>query len=108
MEAKIQTMRAYYKYYRQNLGRVVIRVNNDQLSVSYTIFCSKGIDDCQPKPSADPNHWVTQAPYRNTDIVQLFQGQGETSTTPFPDGPDYSKGRPYVLKSPSKDPVNIK
>ncbi|MGF1740685.1 hypothetical protein L4C34_06335 [Vibrio profundum] len=100
MEAKIQTMRGYYQNYHRHLGRILVKVNNNKLSVSYTIFCGKGIDDCRPIPNADPNHWVTDAPNRNTDLVLLFQGKGESSNTPYPDGPDYNKGRPYVLKSP--------
>jgi hypothetical protein len=41
-------------------------------------------DDCTPKQGADPNGWVVRSPKNQTDVVVLFDGQGESSPIPFP------------------------
>lgn len=92
-ETIIQTMRNYYSNYFERRGSIYVTQNKGTLSVIYANFCFKSIHNCQPKPNADPNHLVKYSDVLKTNYVVIYQGRGEVSDTPFPDGPDYSEAK---------------
>lgn len=82
-EQKIRTLNNYYQTFKQQYGSMQVMVDEKRIQVMYTLPCYSKINDCTPKPNADPNHWVTQSPTGTTEVVVLFDGQGESSPTPF-------------------------
>jgi hypothetical protein len=59
-------------------------VDGPRVRVFYSKSCVDMYDDCTPKQGADPNGWVVRSPKNQTDVVVLFDGQGESSPIPFP------------------------
>lgn len=95
-EKKIRTLQNYYRNYSTD-GVVQILVDYERVRVLYSLVCVDRYDDCTPKKNADPNHWVQRSPKDITDVVVLFDGEGESSPIPFPDSP-YDQQRFYPSK----------
>ena len=86
-EKKIRTLRNYYKHFERKKGTMQVLVEKERVRLFYTLYCSPNLNDCTPKPDADPNNWVEKAPESVRNVVVLFDGKGEMSLTPFPDSP---------------------
>jgi hypothetical protein len=86
-EKKIRTLRNYYKHYQRYMGvmQVEVEVETENIRVYYTLKCFSRVNDCSSKKNSDPNHWVVRSPTNTTEVVVLFDGKGEMSSTPFPD-----------------------
>lgn len=84
-EAKMKVMDNYYKNFKRDYGSMQVIVDGPRVRVFYTKGCSTTLNDCTPKKNGDPNGWVVKDPKGTRDIVVLFDGVGESSTTPFPD-----------------------
>lgn len=95
---KIQALRQYYQNYFSRRGSVIAMVKGEDFELIYSTHCFPNVNNlsCLAKPGADPNHWVTYSENRESHIVSLYQGKGESSKTPFSDGPDYSQ-LPYRM-----------
>ncbi|OOE42533.1 hypothetical protein [Salinivibrio kushneri] len=83
-EAKMKTMDNYYQSLGRDYGSMQVIVDGPRVRVFYTKDCSITLDDCTPKIDADPNGWVVKDPKGVRDVVVLFDGKGESSSTPFP------------------------
>lgn len=83
-EAKMKVMDNYYKNFKRDYGSMQVIVDGPRVRVFYTKDCSISLDDCTPKKNADPNDWVVKDPRGIRDVVVLFDGMGESSSTPFP------------------------
>ncbi|NAW97679.1 hypothetical protein [Vibrio sp. V23_P3S9T160] len=83
-EAKMKVMDNYYKNFKRDYGSMQVIVDGPRIRVFYTKGCSITLNDCTPKKNGDPNGWVVKDPKGTRDIVVLFDGVGESSTTPFP------------------------
>ncbi|MGO3738928.1 MAG: hypothetical protein ACTJGG_05610 [Marinomonas foliarum] len=86
-EKKIRTLRNYYEHFERKKGTMQVLVEKERVRLFYTLYCSPNLNDCTPKPDADPNNWVEKAPESVRNVVVLFDGKGEMSLTPFPDSP---------------------
>ncbi|WP_339719615.1 hypothetical protein [Marinomonas primoryensis] len=86
-EKKIRTLRNYYKSFKGKTGSMQVVVERERVRIFYTLYCSPSYDDCTPKDNSDLNHWVEKAPGSVRNVVVLFDGKGEMSSTPFPDSP---------------------
>ena len=84
-EKKIRTLRNYYKSFKGKTGSMQVVVERERVRIFYTLYCSPSYDDCTPKDNSDLNHWVEKAPGSVRNVVVLFDGKGEMSSTPFPD-----------------------
>tara|TARA_R110001632_G_scaffold1368_5_gene5625 strand:+ start:42860 stop:43450 length:591 start_codon:yes stop_codon:yes gene_type:complete len=84
-EKKIRTLRNYYKSFKGKTGSMQVVVERERVRIFYTLYCSPSYDDCTPKDNSDLNHWVEKAPGSVRNVVVLFDGKGEVSSTPFPD-----------------------
>ena len=86
-EKKIRTLINYYKHYQRYMGvmQVEVEVEAENIRVYYTLKCFSRVNDCSSKKNSDPNHWVVRSPTNTTEVVVLFDGKGEMSSTPFPD-----------------------
>jgi hypothetical protein len=84
-EKKIRTLRNYYKHYQRYMGVMQVEVETENIRVYYTLKCFSRVNDCSSKKNSDPNHWVVRSPTNTTEVVVLFDGKGEMSSTPFPD-----------------------
>jgi hypothetical protein len=76
-----------------------VEVEQSRTMVLYTQACydTDIRVDCSVRENADPDGYVIRSPSNSIDVVALFDGQGESSTTPFPGSP-YDKRS--VLVSP--------
>ncbi|SIN78785.1 hypothetical protein SAMN05444724_0454 [Salinivibrio sp. ES.052] len=83
-EAKMKTMDNYYQSLGRDYGSMQVIVDGPRVRVFYTKNCFGIVTDCTPKKGADPNGWVKKSPRNLTDVVVLFDGKGESSSTPFP------------------------
>lgn len=83
-EAKMKTMDNYYQSLGRDYGSMQVIVDGPRVRVFYTKDCSITLDDCTPRVGADPNGWVVKDPKGVRDVVVLFDGKGESSSTPFP------------------------
>jgi hypothetical protein len=83
-EAKMKTMDNYYQNLGRDYGSMQVIVDGPRVRVFYTKDCSITLDDCTPRVGADPNGWVVKDPKGVRDVVVLFDGKGESSSTPFP------------------------
>ncbi|OOE34671.1 hypothetical protein BZG04_11100 [Salinivibrio kushneri] len=83
-EAKMKTMDNYYQNLDRDYGSMQVIVDGPRVRVFYTKDCSITLDDCTPRVGADPNGWVVKDPKGVRDVVVLFDGKGESSSTPFP------------------------
>ncbi|OOE73641.1 hypothetical protein [Salinivibrio sp. ML290] len=83
-EAKMKTMDNYYQNFDRDYGSMEVIVDGPRVRVFYSKSCIDMYDDCTPKQGADPNGWVVRSPKNQTDVVVLFDGKGESSSTPFP------------------------
>ncbi|OOF28631.1 hypothetical protein [Salinivibrio sp. IB872] len=83
-EAKMKTMDNYYQNLDRDYGSIQVIVDGPRVRVFYTKNCLDKLADCTPKKGADPNGWVKKSPRDLTDVVVLFDGKGESSSTPFP------------------------
>lgn len=88
-EKKIRTLQNYYQNYETIWGVMQVEVEKSRIRVFFDRGCSPSLttNDCTPKEEADPNGWVVKAPGSIRDVTVLFDGQGESSTTPFPGSP---------------------
>lgn len=93
-EKKIRTMQNYYENHSTVWPVMQVLVDGKRVRVLYSLVCVNRYDDCTPKKNADPNHWVQRSPRDITDVVVLFDGEGESSPIPFPDSP-YDQPRFY-------------
>jgi hypothetical protein len=84
-EKKIRTLRNYYQFFKGKTGSMQVVVERERVRIFYTLYCSPSYDDCTPKENSDLNHWVEKAPGSVRNVVVLFDGKGEVSSTPFPD-----------------------
>lgn len=84
-EAKMKVMDNYYKNFKRDYGSMQVIVDGPRVRVFYTKGCSITLNDCTPKKNGDPNGWVVKDPRGTRDVVVLFDGIGESSSTPFPD-----------------------
>ncbi|WP_422822802.1 hypothetical protein ACODG7_15455 [Vibrio anguillarum] len=84
-EAKMKVMDNYYKNFKSNSGSMQVIVDGPRVRVFYTKNCFDKFSDCTAKKNSDPNNWVIKSPQNVTDVVVLFDGVGESSSTPFPD-----------------------
>ncbi len=83
-EAKMKLMDNYYQNLDKDYGSMQVIVDGPRVRVFYTKECFSKFDDCTPKKNIDPNGWVVKSPTGNTDVVVLFDGVGESSSTRFP------------------------
>ena len=83
-EAKMKTMDNYYQHFDRDYGSIQVIVDGPRVRVFYTKNCFGIVTDCTPKKGADPSGWVKNSPRDLTDVVVLFDGKGESSSTPFP------------------------
>ncbi|WP_421848243.1 hypothetical protein [Marinomonas sp.] len=88
-EKKIRTMQNYYQNFETIWGTMQVEVEKSRIRVFFDSGCSPSLktNDCTPKEGADPNGWVVKAPGSIRYVTVLFDGQGESSTTPFPGSP---------------------
>ena len=86
-EKKVRTLRSYYQFFKGKTGSMQVVVERERVRIFYTLYCSPSYDDCTPKDNSDLNHWVEKAPGSVRNVVVLFDGKGEMSSTPFPDSP---------------------
>ncbi|AWY00321.1 hypothetical protein A8139_10145 [Marinomonas primoryensis] len=86
-EKKIRTLQSYYQTFQSIKGRIQVVVEGARIQVIYTQGCYAYRMDCSQEQGSDPNHWVVRSPSDSTDVVVLFDGKGEMSSTPFPDSP---------------------
>ncbi|WP_332401165.1 hypothetical protein [Vibrio metschnikovii] len=84
-EAKMKVMDNYYKNFKSNSGSMQVIVDGPRVRVFYTKNCFDKFSDCTAKKNSDPNNWVIKSPHNVTDVVVLFDGIGESSSSPFPD-----------------------
>jgi hypothetical protein len=96
-EKKIRTLQNYYQNYETIWGVMQVEVEKSRIRVFFDRGCSPSLktNDCTPKEEADPNGWVVKAPGSIRDVTVLFDGQGESSLTPFPGSP-YDERRVLV------------
>ncbi|AWX98931.1 hypothetical protein A8139_02165 [Marinomonas primoryensis] len=94
-EKKIRTLQNYYQTFKSNWGRMQVEVEQSRLMVLYTQGCYDNRVDCSVRENADPNGYVIRSPSDTIDVVALFDGQGESSLTPFPGSP-YDERRVLV------------
>jgi len=80
---KIETLQNYYQNFQYDDGVMRVVVEGPRVRLFYATSCYPHRMDCTPKENADPNGWVVSSPV-GTNVVVLFDGVGETSTTPFP------------------------
>ncbi|TVO31876.1 hypothetical protein [Vibrio algivorus] len=81
---KIDTMQSYYKNYKnEHWGTMQLTVNRKKIYLFFTLACLSKLDDCSPKDNADPNGYIVPAPSGSGQVVVLFEGEGEVSSTPF-------------------------
>ncbi|WP_417859553.1 hypothetical protein [Xanthomarina gelatinilytica] len=80
---KIETLQNYYKNFGTSLAAMQVTVNKKKLYVYFTLNCFSKVKDCTPNDNADPNGYVEKSPKNLTDVVVLFEGEGEVSNTPF-------------------------
>jgi hypothetical protein len=86
-EKKVSTLLNYYKSYTEKDGSMQVLVEKERIQVLYTLVCVDLYSDCSPREDADSQNWVKKSPRGVTDLVVLFDGKGEMSSTPFPDSP---------------------
>jgi hypothetical protein len=86
-EKKVRTLLNYYKSYTEKDGSMQVLVEKERIQVLYTLVCVDLYSDCSPREDADSQNWVKKSPRGVTDLVVLFDGKGEMSSTPFPDSP---------------------
>jgi hypothetical protein len=65
----------------------VMQVEAENIRVYYTLKCFSRVNDCSSQANSDTNHWVVRSPTNTTEVVALFDGKGEMSSTPFLDSP---------------------
>jgi hypothetical protein len=94
-EKKIRTLQNYYQTFKSKWGRMQVEVEQSRIMVLYTQGCYDNRVDCSVRENADPNDYVIRSPSDTIDVVALFDGQGESSTTPFPGSP-YDERRVLV------------
>ncbi|WP_186294857.1 hypothetical protein, partial [Vibrio algivorus] len=80
---KIETLQSYYKNFGTSLAAMQVTVDKEKIYVFFTLNCFAKSDDCTPKDNADPNGYVVKAPRGSRQVVVLFEGEGEVSSTPF-------------------------
>ena len=83
-EAKMKLMDTYYENFDNPYGRMSVVVDGARVRIYYTKSCYAIRMDCTPKEDIDPNGWVVKSASGGTDAVLLFDGVGETSSTPYP------------------------
>lgn len=88
---KIETLQNYYKNFGTSLAAMQVTVNKKKLYVYFTLNCFSKVKDCTPNDNADPNGYVVKSPKNLTDVVVLFEGEGEVSSTPFK-GTSFARG----------------
>jgi hypothetical protein len=86
-EKKIRTLRNYYKSFKGKTGSMQVVVERERVQVLYSLYCPSYRMNCSGKQGSDPNGWVIDSPIKGLDVVVLFDGKGEMSSTPFPDSP---------------------
>ncbi|MFT6404452.1 MAG: hypothetical protein ACJA2U_000803 [Marinomonas primoryensis] len=86
-EKKIRTLRSYYQFFKGKTGSMQVVVERERVQVLYSLYCPSYRMDCSGKQGSDPNGWVIDSPIKGLDVVVLFDGKGEMSSTPFPDSP---------------------
>ncbi|WP_392385650.1 hypothetical protein [Marinomonas primoryensis] len=94
-EKKIRTLQNYYQTFKSNWGHMQVEVEQSRLMVLYTLNCFSKLDDCTVKPYKAFHDLVSKSPKNLTDVAVLFDGQGESSLTPFPGSP-YDERRVLV------------
>jgi hypothetical protein len=99
-EKKIRALQNYYQTFKSKWGRMQVEVEQSRLMVLYTQGCYDNRVDCSVRENADPNGYVIRSPSDSIDVVALFDGQGESSTTPFP-------GSPYDERSVWVEPFRL-
>lgn len=82
-EAKMKVMDNYYRYFKRDRGSMQVIVDGPRVRVFYAKDCFSKFDNCTPNKGADPNGWVVKDPEGVTEVVVLFDGMGESSSTPF-------------------------
>ncbi len=80
---KIETLQHYYKNFGDSLAAMQVTVDKENIYVFFTLNCFSKVKDCTPNDNADPNGYVVKSPNNLTDVVVLFEGEGEVSKTPF-------------------------
>ncbi|TVO31878.1 hypothetical protein [Vibrio algivorus] len=80
---KIETLQNYYKNFPRKEGVMQVIVNKEEVYVFFTLKCFSKVKDCTSNENADPNGYVVKSPKNLTDVVVLFEGKGEVSSTPF-------------------------
>lgn len=96
-EKKIRTLQNYYQNFKSKWGRMQVEVEQSRIMVLYTQGCYDNRVDCSVREDADPNGYVIRSPSDTIDVVSLFDGQGESSATPFPGSPFDSR---FITVSP--------
>lgn len=91
---KIKVLQGYYQHYTSIWGIMQVVVDGPRVRVFYTLKCYDHRFDCSPRANADPHGWVVSAPDKSTEVVVLFDGEGEMSLTPFAGSP-YDKMQRY-------------
>lgn len=81
-EQKMRTLQNYYESFQKSYGLMQVVVDNERVQVLYTLNCYSKLNDCTPKENADPNGWVTMSPTNSTEVVVLFDGEGERIPKP--------------------------
>jgi hypothetical protein len=99
-EKKIRALQNYYQTFESNWGRMQVEVEQSRLMVLYTLNCFSKLDDCTVKPYKVFHDLVSKSPKNLTDVAVLFDGQGESSLTPFP-------GSPYDERSVWVEPFRL-
>ncbi|MEI8592774.1 hypothetical protein [Photobacterium sp. Hal280] len=84
---KIEALRNYYRNHRALNTRIRVVVDSERVRILYSMNCYSYRMDCTPRENADPNGWVIRSPDNTTEVVVLFDGNGEASDTPFPGSP---------------------
>ncbi|MGF1770475.1 hypothetical protein L4D06_24230 [Enterovibrio makurazakiensis] len=80
---KIETLENYYENYSTHWGTMQFAVEGPRAMLYFSLGCFRS-NDCTPRQNADPNGWVVRNPNGHGDVVLLFDGLGETSSSPYP------------------------